>query len=57
MGISEWREFIVELDDVALVKAAKDLREYPEDEDYFEETLWEIARRSWESWAWGSRRK
>lgn len=50
-GISEWRHFIIGLDDLALVKVAKDLREYPEDEDFLEEALWEIARRSWLSWA------
>lgn len=52
----EFRAFIEGLDDVALVKVAKDLRDYPEDEDYLEETLWEIAKRSWHSWAWGTNR-
>lgn len=50
----EFRAFIEGLDDVALVKVAKDLRHYPEDEDYLEEALWEIAKRSWHSWAWGT---
>lgn len=52
----EFRKFIEGLDDLALTKVAADLRNYPEDEDYLEEVLWEVARRSWHSWAWGSRR-
>lgn len=48
--VDEWRTFIRELGDVALVQVAKDLRGQPEDEGRYEEVLWEIARRSWESY-------
>lgn len=47
--VDEWRAVIRGFDDITLIQAAKDLRDHPEDEGYFEEILWEIARRTREA--------
>lgn len=43
--LEEWRVFIRDFSDLALVRMAKELRQYPEDKPYLDEVLRELGDR------------
>ena len=44
--LGEWRVFLRDFSDLALVRIAKDLRQHPEDQDYLQAVLEELRARA-----------